>query len=132
MSLHDDLLEQAVHLAKIDARRPKQASLRRAVSASYYALFHLLTSEASALYATDFGLAARINRTHNHVEMKKASSLIANDKLPKGVQPPGGGYQGCFILSMGKPGPLATSRGGRHSDGSQTRRRGARDARTRR
>jgi hypothetical protein len=24
--------------------------------------------------------------------MKKASSMIANDKLPKGVQPPGGGY----------------------------------------
>jgi hypothetical protein len=93
MSLHDDLLEQAEHLAKIDARRPKQASLRRAVSASYYALFHLLTSEASALYATDFGLAARINRTHNHGEMKKASALIANDKLPKG----------CNLLVAGTP-----------------------------
>jgi hypothetical protein len=92
MSLHDDLLEQAEQLAKIDARRPKQASLRRAVSASYYAVFHLLTSEASALYAAEFGLAARINRTHNHGEMKKASSMIANDKFPKGVQPPGGGY----------------------------------------
>jgi hypothetical protein len=92
MSLHDDLLEQTVHLATIDARRPKQANLRRAVSASYYALFHLLTSAASALYAADLGLASRINRTHNHIDMKKASSMIANDKLPKGVQPPGGGY----------------------------------------
>ena len=55
-------------------------------------VFHLLTSGASALYALEVGLAARINRTHNHGEMKKASSLIANDKLPKGVQPPGGGY----------------------------------------
>jgi uncharacterized protein (UPF0332 family) len=92
MSLHLDLLEQASTLAAIDRRRPKQASLRRAVSASYYALFHLLTSEASALYAAEFGLAARINRTHNHGDMKKTSAMIANDKLPRGVQPLGGGY----------------------------------------
>ena len=93
MSLHGDLLEQAEQLATIDARRPKQANLRRAVSASYYALFHLMASEASALYAVELGLAARINRTLNHGEMKKASSMIANDKLPRGVQPPGGGYK---------------------------------------
>jgi len=37
-------------------------------------------------------MAARINRTHNHGEMKKASSMIANDKLPKAVQPSGRGY----------------------------------------
>ena len=92
MSLHVDLLEQAQHLAQLDPRRPKQANLRRAVSSAYYALFHLLTSEASALYAAEFGLAARINRTLNHAEMKKASSMFANDKLPKGVQAPGGGY----------------------------------------
>lgn len=91
MSLHGDLLEQAEHLAKIDMRRPKQANLRRAISASYYALFHLLTSEASALYVADFGLAARINRTYNHGEMKKASAMIANDKFPRGVRIPGGG-----------------------------------------
>jgi len=92
MSLHADLLEQAETLAQLDPRRPKQANLRRAVSSAYYALFHLLTSEASALYAAESGMAARINRTLNHGEMKKASSMIANDKLPKGVQPPGGTY----------------------------------------
>jgi hypothetical protein len=48
-------------------------------------LFHLLTSEASALYAVDRELAARINRTFNHAEMKKTSSLIANDKLPRSI-----------------------------------------------
>jgi uncharacterized protein (UPF0332 family) len=92
MSLHADLLAQAEQLAQLDLRRPKQASLRRAVSSAYYALFHLLTSEASALYAIEPGLAARINRTLSHGEMKKASSMIANDKLPKALQPPGGGY----------------------------------------
>ncbi|APW59939.1 hypothetical protein [Paludisphaera borealis] len=90
MSLHADLLDQADQLAQLDARRPKQANLRRAVSSAYYALFHLLTSEASALYADERGLGARINRTYSHAEMKKASSEIANDKLPKSVI--GSGY----------------------------------------
>jgi uncharacterized protein (UPF0332 family) len=46
MTYHDDLLDQALHLARRDPTRPKQASLRRAVSTAYYALFHLLISEA--------------------------------------------------------------------------------------
>jgi uncharacterized protein (UPF0332 family) len=92
MSLHADLLAQSGQLARLDPRRPKQANLRRAVSSAYYALFHLLASEASALYATEPGMAARIGRTLNHTEMKKASAMIANDKLPRGLQPPGGGY----------------------------------------
>ena len=58
MSLHDDLLEQAQQLAQLDARRPKQANLRRVVSSAYYALFHLLASETSALYAAEPGPAA--------------------------------------------------------------------------
>ena len=45
---HDDLLAQALSLVHKEPRNPKQASLRRAVSAAYYALFHLLISEAVA------------------------------------------------------------------------------------
>ncbi|MBY0508123.1 MAG: hypothetical protein K2X03_29690 [Bryobacteraceae bacterium] len=45
MAYPEDLLEQAQHLAKRERKRPRQASLRRAVSSSYYALFHLLISE---------------------------------------------------------------------------------------
>src|SRR5262249_37617626 len=93
MSLHQDLLQHAGRLAKLDPRRPKQVNLRRAVSAAYYALFHLLTAATSALYAGELGLAARINRTLNHREMKKASQMIGNDKLPRGLQPAGGGYK---------------------------------------
>lgn len=85
-------LEQAKLLAQLDPRRPKQANLRRAVSSAYYALFHLLTSEAAALYAVEFQLAARINRTLNHGEMKKASAMVANDTLPRSVLPPSGAY----------------------------------------
>jgi uncharacterized protein (UPF0332 family) len=47
MPLPDDLLEQARHLANRERRRPKQASLRRAVSTAYYALFHLLIKETT-------------------------------------------------------------------------------------
>src|ERR1700682_3204223 len=45
MPYPNDLLEQARHLANGDPKRPKQASLRRAVSTAYYALFHLLGIE---------------------------------------------------------------------------------------
>ena len=49
MTLANDLLAQAKHLATKEPRRPRDASLRRAVSSAYYALFHLLTAEASKL-----------------------------------------------------------------------------------
>src|SRR6185503_1425183 len=49
MSLADDLRRQAYHLATREPRRPKQASLRRAVSAAYYAIFHLLVDEATLM-----------------------------------------------------------------------------------
>src|SRR6266700_4805846 len=42
----EGLLEQAQHLARREPKRPKPASLRRAISTAYYALFHLLISEA--------------------------------------------------------------------------------------
>jgi uncharacterized protein (UPF0332 family) len=47
MSFPNDLREQARHLANREPKRPKQASLRRAVSTAYYALFHLLSMETA-------------------------------------------------------------------------------------
>ena len=47
MPFANDLLEQAHHLANREPKRPKQASLRRAVSTAYYALFHLLSAETA-------------------------------------------------------------------------------------
>ncbi len=44
--MYEDLLEQAVRLATLDIKKPKQANLRRAVSATYYAVFHLLVDES--------------------------------------------------------------------------------------
>jgi uncharacterized protein (UPF0332 family) len=47
MPFPNDLLEQAYHLGNREPKQPKQASLRRAVSTAYYALFHLLSSETA-------------------------------------------------------------------------------------
>ena len=46
MSLPFELLELAKHLANGNETH-RQASLRRAVSTAYYALFHLLVSETT-------------------------------------------------------------------------------------
>ncbi len=49
MSLYAELLKQAHFLARKEPKKPTQANLRRSVSASYYALFHLLVDETSKL-----------------------------------------------------------------------------------
>jgi hypothetical protein len=71
MGLPDDLLEQAQHLARREARRPKQASLRRAISTGYYALFHLLISEA-ILNWKRAGDRDDLARMFEHTNMKAA------------------------------------------------------------
>lgn len=88
MSLHDDLLEQAGRLVRDKDPRLEQANLRRAVSSAYYALFHLLTSSASSLFAADAKLRAMIGRSFNHGEMKWVSKRIADeDRWPVSVRP---------------------------------------------
>lgn len=48
MDYADESLELAQEIANPHARYPRQSSLRRAVSTAYYALFHLLISEATS------------------------------------------------------------------------------------
>jgi hypothetical protein len=43
----DELLELAQDIANLHPQQSHQSSLRRAVSTAYYALFHLLISEAT-------------------------------------------------------------------------------------
>lgn len=69
MSFADDLLEQAYHLANRERKNPKQASLRRAVSTAYYALFHLLIDETVG----NWSIARQrsiLARTFDHGKMK--------------------------------------------------------------
>lgn len=87
MTLHADLLDQAEHLAMLEQKRPKQASLRRAISTAYYALFHLLVDEASRLFVRDDRLVHRINRVYAHKEMVLISKSFARGEWPKAFDP---------------------------------------------
>ena len=89
MSFPRDLLDQAWHLSRKEPRRPRQASLRRAVSAAYYAVFHLVVEEGSRTLATGTAFpAARylLARAFKHSEMNSASKAFANGNLPKQIQ----------------------------------------------
>jgi hypothetical protein len=71
------LLEQARQLALREKKKPLQVSLRRAVSAAYYALFHLLVRDASRSLTSDKRLRLLLPRVFAHEEMKTACSMFA-------------------------------------------------------
>jgi uncharacterized protein (UPF0332 family) len=75
MSFPDQLLEQAQHLANRERTKPRQASLRRAVSTAYYALFHLLTTEAAKNWK-QLDQRHALARSFEHGRMKSASERI--------------------------------------------------------
>src|SRR5580658_5802915 len=90
MAFAQDLLDQAYHLANLESDDPKQASLRRAVSTAYYALFHLLIDEAVG----NWGVARHrsiLARTFDHGKMKGISedhitSFYSSGQPPSGAQ----------------------------------------------
>jgi hypothetical protein len=88
MSLHGDLLAQARFLVSHEPRRPRQASLRRAVSASYYALFHLLIHEATRMLVSGASLdtlRTLVARAFAHTTMNEACRASAATQLPPAV-----------------------------------------------
>ena len=89
MRLANDYLEQARHLARRERTRPKQASLRRATSVAYYALFHLLSDEASGVLVRGIrqsrDLQARTARALDHGAMARACRVFAAGALPPGL-----------------------------------------------
>jgi hypothetical protein len=75
VALQHDLLRQARSLAYHEPKKPKQASLRRAVSTAYYCLFHLLTAEAAVRLisgANRNALRGVVRRAFEHNLMKEA------------------------------------------------------------
>jgi uncharacterized protein (UPF0332 family) len=78
MPYPDDLLEQAKHLANREKKRPRQVSLRRAVSTAYYALFHLLIHEATLNWKR-VNQRALLARLFEHGRMKSASDKQRSD-----------------------------------------------------
>ncbi len=74
MGLAQDLLQQTEHLATYEGVNPSQASLRRAVSTAYYALFHLLMEEAGARWQGSSEAQTGLERGLDHGPMKNAST----------------------------------------------------------
>jgi uncharacterized protein (UPF0332 family) len=90
LSLYGDLLAQARHLATREPQRPKQASLRRAVSSAYYALFHFLIDRAvrRLVRARDRqGLRDVLGRAFQHAAMKEAAKAFAGGTLKTQFDP---------------------------------------------
>jgi hypothetical protein len=78
MAYHDDLIQQAIFLSELGVpNEPKQVDLRRAVSAAYYGLFHLLTSEAAQNWR-HVSQRDRFVRLFDHGRMKACSSRISS------------------------------------------------------
>lgn len=85
MSLHEELLDLARKLVGSDGSEPGQADLRRAVSTAYYAVFHLLVDEATAMVTAGDSLGfARglVRRAFDHGDMRKASASFRSGMFP--------------------------------------------------
>ena len=71
----DELLELAASLASTDA---SQASIRRSISTSYYAVFHLLIQEASNLWPGSDVEKVALERAFSHGTMKTVSKQFGS------------------------------------------------------
>lgn len=83
--LYRELLEQAYHLATKEPKRPKDASLRRAVSAAYYSMFHLLIHEATRFLVAGSrsDLRHRLARCFEHRRMREAAMALSKQCAPE-------------------------------------------------
>lgn len=90
MALHIDLVKQARKLAMQERGRPLQASLRRSVSTSYYALYHLLVNDAVRRMIPGKerdALRACLARAFGHAEMRKVAQQFANRNISPKLVP---------------------------------------------
>lgn len=80
-SLPEHLLEQAKHLARRERTRPRQASLRRAISTAYYALFHFLIRETVRQIGPNLSEENynRVYRWFDHGAMNRVARAFSED-----------------------------------------------------
>lgn len=87
--MYEDLLSQAESLAQLDAKKPKQANLRRAVSSTYYAVFHYLVHEACCVQIgtrhIQAGYRHVLGRAFAHTVMKQACTSFGGGTLKDAV-----------------------------------------------
>jgi uncharacterized protein (UPF0332 family) len=92
MSLVEELLEHAQFLASLDEQTTSQANIRRAISASYYAVFHLLSAAVAEQVSPGFpaGLRECTQRALSHSQMFNVAKAFSQQgqktvkSLPKG------------------------------------------------
>ncbi len=77
MAYHDDLLTHALQLVHVTPST--QITLRRAVSAAYYAVFHFLIAESVSNW-NHASLRTALGRAYDHGVMKTASNRILNTR----------------------------------------------------
>jgi hypothetical protein len=86
VTLAADLLDQADHLAARERGRPKQASLRRAISSAYYSLFHLIVEDASRYLVAGSRLRAAVARSFEHQALRAAATALGDvSRRPTGT-----------------------------------------------
>jgi hypothetical protein len=104
----EHLFDQADQLATPPANgAPRQASLRRAVSTAYYALFHAILTDAADQLAgkgqRDTHQYALVYRSIKHRHLTELCEHIVKEKLPDKYKPyePQGGF-GADLLAVAK------------------------------
>jgi hypothetical protein len=97
--MYRDLLAQAKNLATADVRKPKQANLRRAISAAYYGLFHFLVDQScrTVMGTQQSQVAFRhvLARAFVHSDMRSACESFSGGTLKQNVRK---GLPGSFAI----------------------------------
>ena len=83
--MYEELISLAERIAELDAKKPRQANLRRAVSTAYYAVFHFLVDEACCAQIgtqnSQKEYRHSLARAFAHTTMKDACMSFAGGKL---------------------------------------------------
>lgn len=89
MTLEADLLKLARRLGALEKSKPRQSSLRRAVSTAYYSVFHLLIQESAQQMApaTPANLREQVTRAFDHSTMRQVCvAFSGTSQIPKSIQ----------------------------------------------
>ena len=86
MSLHGELIEQAIRLlGNPPGRSDRDVDRRRAISSAYYALFHAICGDAARLVAPDVSdqIRHRIQRWFDHAQVKQLCGRLTKPQLDR-------------------------------------------------
>lgn len=79
----EQLLEQARKLATQEKKKPRQASLRRAVSTAYYSVFHRIAERGAVLMDVQHSrLRPIVRRAFEHSVIRKVAEQLKDGRLP--------------------------------------------------